>query len=174
MPAGSTTMLNENHYIHLTPPVRAPKLSIEPSAIKKWKMSSRQSPVFSRVLQKEDCGSSKIGSGPLAAAGIPDRQLMTELTFIQNHIIKNVFLTGDYPVSSEAGSRHSARKGLRSFSVRYQDTDACRENAQRSTRPSRSTSGFDGLYTIRIIDLFSFMGVKGHGQISFSRQTSQD
>ena len=158
----------------LIPPVRAPVPGIEPSAIKKWKMSSRQSPVFSRVLQKEDCGSSKIGSGPLAAAGIPDRQLMTELTFIQNHIIKNVFLTGDYPVSLKLAPGIPPAKDCGVFLSRYQDTDACRENAQRSTRPSRSTSGFDGLYTIRIIDLFSFMGVKGHGQISFSRQTSQD
>jgi len=110
-----------------------------------------------------------------AAAWIPDQRLMTELTFIQDHIIKNMFLIGDYPVSSEAGSWHSARKGLRSFSVlSYQDTDACHEDVQRSTRRSQCTSGFDGLYTIRIIGLFSFMGVKGHGQISFSRQTSQD
>jgi len=52
-------------------------------------------------------------------------------------------------------------KGVRSFPVlSYQDTDACRENVQRSPRPSWCTSGFDGLF----YKDSRFISLHGHGE----------
>jgi len=132
MPAASIAMLDKDHHIHMVPPYRILMLSIEHSAVKKVEIE-RFEVECSLKLSVEGF------PHPLedtirftfAATRVPDQQMMTELTFVQNHIIKSVFdqgisgeLTGCLPddpraresgvtISSEIKSQMAASTQLR-------------------------------------------------------------
>jgi hypothetical protein len=95
MPAGSIAMLDVDHHIHLIPSGRVLMLSIEHSAIKKVENERYE---VSCILRLSAEGGSHqfedVIRFSFAAARIPGQQMMTELTFVQNHIIKDVFDNG--------------------------------------------------------------------------------
>ena len=99
MPAGSIAMLDGDHHIHLIPSGRVQSLSIEHSAIKKVENEKFEVSCILRLSAESE-------THPLedairltfAAARMPGSQMMTELTFIQNHIIKEIF---DWALSGE-------------------------------------------------------------------------
>jgi hypothetical protein len=114
VPEGSIAMLDVDHHIHLIPVKRVLMLGIEHSALKKGEIEKYEVSCTLRLSseggphQFEDtiCLS-------FAAARMPGQHFMTELTFVQNHIIKNVFdqlLSGDLsscdpddPLAKESG-----------------------------------------------------------------------
>ena len=110
----SIAMLDKDHHIHMVPANRVLMMSIEHSAVKKVESERFEIECFIKLSVEgfphplEDAI-----RFTFAAARIPSQQMMTELTFVQNHIIKYVFdlgLTGDLgdvipddPASSEIG-----------------------------------------------------------------------
>ena len=99
MPAGSIAMLDVDHHIHLIPSGRVLMLSIEHSAIKK--VENERYEVACILILSAEGGSHQFEDAirfSFAAARIPGQQMMTELTFVQNHIIKEVF---DHGLSGE-------------------------------------------------------------------------
>lgn len=114
MPTGSIAMLDVDHHIHLIPSGRVLMLSIEHSAIKKVENERFE---ISCILKLSAEGESRpfedVIRFSFAAAHLPDQQMMTELTFVQNHIIKDIFdrelsgeqcsCTPDDPLAKEWG-----------------------------------------------------------------------
>ena len=114
MAMNSIAMLDKDHHIHMVPANRVLMMSIEHSAVKKVESERFEIECFIKLSVEgfphplEDAI-----RFTFAAARIPSQQMMTELTFVQNHIIKYVFdlgLTGDLgdvipddPASSEVG-----------------------------------------------------------------------
>jgi hypothetical protein len=99
MPITSVAMLDKDHHIHLIPADRVLMMSIEHSAIKKVENERFEVECFVKLSVEgfphplED-----VIRFTFAATKIPGQQMMTELTFVQNHIIKFVFdkgLAGD-------------------------------------------------------------------------------
>ena len=114
MPDGSIAMLDVDHHIHLIPVHRVLMLGIEHSALKKGE--HEQYEVTCTLRLSSEGGSHQFEDSvrlSFAAAGMPAQHFMTELTFVQNHIIKNVFdqaLAGDLgrsdpddPLAKESG-----------------------------------------------------------------------
>jgi len=107
-------MLDRDHHIHLIPTERIVMLSLEHSAIRKVENELFEIECFLKLSVEgfphplED-----VIRFTFAAAKIPGQHMMTELTFVQNHIIKYIFdqaLSGelitcvpDDPLSSECG-----------------------------------------------------------------------
>ncbi|WP_292370225.1 hypothetical protein [Methanoregula sp. UBA64] len=99
MPAGSIAMLDVDHHIHLIPVGRVQKLSIEHSAIKKVENEKFEVACILRLFVEGDTHPLEdVIRLTFAAARLPGPQMMTELTFIQNHIIKEIF---DWALSGE-------------------------------------------------------------------------
>ncbi|MGB7993084.1 hypothetical protein [Methanoregula sp.] len=92
MPEESIAMLDVDHHIHLIPVKRVLMLSIEHSAIKKGEIKNYE---ISCTLRLSAEGGSHQFEDTIrlsfAAAQLPGQRFMTELTFVQNHIIKSVF-----------------------------------------------------------------------------------
>ena len=102
MPSTSIAMLDKDHHIHMVPAERILMMSIEHSAVKKVENERFEVECFLKLSVEgfphplED-----VIRFTFAATRIPDQQMMTELTFVQNHIIKSVFdknLAGDMTV----------------------------------------------------------------------------
>ncbi|MGB8308818.1 MAG: hypothetical protein WCE65_03175 [Methanoregula sp.] len=92
MPEVSVAMLDVDHHIHLIPVKRVIMLSIEHSALKKGEIKNYE--ISCMIRLSAEGGSHQfedIIRLSFAAAQMPGQQFMTELTFIQNHIIKTVF-----------------------------------------------------------------------------------
>ncbi|MFA6362460.1 hypothetical protein [Methanoregula sp.] len=114
MPAGSIAMLDVDHHIHLIPSGRVLMLSIEHSAIKKVETERFEISCIIRLnAEGESHQFEDVIRFSFAAARMPDQKMMTELTFVQNHIIKDIFdqeLSGelcdcapDDPLAKECG-----------------------------------------------------------------------
>jgi len=114
MPSGTIAMLNVDHHIHMIPVGRVQQLSIEHSAIKKIENEKFEFACILRLsVEGEAHPLEDVIRLTFAAARMPGSQMMTELTFIQNHIIKEIFdwaLSGelstcssDDPLSKECG-----------------------------------------------------------------------
>ena len=95
MPTNSIAMRDKDHHIHLVPSGRVLMMSIEHSAIKKVDNERFEVECFiklsveSLIHPLEDAI-----RFTFAAVRVPGQQMMTELTLVQNHIIKNVFDLG--------------------------------------------------------------------------------
>jgi len=95
MPKTSFAMLDKDHHIHLIPGERVLMMSIEHSAVKKIENERFEIECFLKLSVEgfphplED-----VIRLSFAAAKIPSQQLMSELTFVQNHIIKYIFDKG--------------------------------------------------------------------------------
>lgn len=114
MPKNSIAMLDKDRHIHLIPAERVLMMSIEHSGIKKVENERFEIECFLKLSVEgfphplED-----VIRFTFAAAKVPGQQMMTELTFVQNHVIKHVFDTGlsgelastapDDPLSCERG-----------------------------------------------------------------------
>jgi hypothetical protein len=107
-------MLDKDHHIHMIPADRVLMMSIEHSAIKKVEHERFEVECFIKLSVEgfphplED-----VIKMTFAAAMMPGQQMMSELTFVQNHIIKYIFDKGlsgelcscspDDPLSRECG-----------------------------------------------------------------------
>jgi hypothetical protein len=95
MSKNSVGMLDKDHHIHLIPSERILMMSIEHSAIKKVENERFEVECFIKLSVEgfphplEDAI-----RFTFAAVKAPGQQFMTELTFVQNHIIKHVFDRG--------------------------------------------------------------------------------
>ena len=110
----SIAMLDKDHHIHMVPADRVLMMTIEHSAVKKVETERFEIECFIRLSVEgyphplEDAI-----RFTFAAARIPSTDMMTELTFVQNHIIKYIFdlgmngelcdATPDDPESSQMG-----------------------------------------------------------------------
>lgn len=110
----SIAMLDKDHHIHMVPANRVVMMSIEHSAVKKIEEERFEVECLIRLAVEgvphplEDTI-----RFTFAAARMPSKDMMMELTFVQNHIIKYVFdlclngelgdVTPDDPASSEIG-----------------------------------------------------------------------
>lgn len=102
MPTASIAMLDKDHHIHMVPAERVLMMSIEHSAVKKVDKELFEIECFLKLSVEgfphplED-----VIRFTFAATRAPDQQMMAELTFVQNHIIKSIFdknLAGDMTV----------------------------------------------------------------------------
>lgn len=131
-------MLDKDHHIHLIPAERVLMMSLEHSAIKKVENEKFEIECFLKLSVEgfphplEDAI-----RFTFATAKIPGQQMMAELTFVQNHIIKQIFdqaLSGELVVcspddqlscqcgitiSSEIKSKMNASKPLRDALARH-------------------------------------------------------
>lgn len=95
MSYASIAMLDKDHHIHMVPAHRVLMLSIEHSAIKRVENGRFEIECFLKLSVEgfphplEDAI-----RFTFAASQPPGQQMMTELTFVQNHLIKSVFDTG--------------------------------------------------------------------------------
>lgn len=95
MSYASIAMLDKDHHIHMVPAHRVLMLSIEHSAVKKTENELFEIECFLKLSVEgfphplEDAI-----RFTFASSRVPGQQMMTELTFVQNHIIKSVFDTG--------------------------------------------------------------------------------
>nr|WP_319375255.1 hypothetical protein [uncultured Methanoregula sp.] len=91
----SIAMLDRDHHIHLVPADRILMMSIEHSAIRKIENGHFEIECFLKLSVEgfphplEDAI-----RFTFASVNVPGAQLMTELTFVQNHIIKQIFDKG--------------------------------------------------------------------------------
>jgi hypothetical protein len=102
MPSTSIAMLDKDHHIHMIPADRVLMLSIEHSGARKVENERFEVECFLKLSVEgfphplED-----VIRFTFASTRIPDQQMMSELTFVQNHIVKSVFdmdLAGDMTV----------------------------------------------------------------------------
>jgi hypothetical protein len=107
-------MLDKDHHIHLIPAQRVLMMSIEHSAIKKIENGRFEIECFVKLSVEgfphplEDAI-----RFTFIASKVPGPEMMTELTFVQNHIIKYIFdkgmagdlctCTPDDPLNKECG-----------------------------------------------------------------------
>jgi hypothetical protein len=91
----SIAMLDKDHHIHMIPADRVLMLSVEHSAVRKVENERFEVECFLKLSVEgfphplEDAI-----RFTFAATRIPGQQMMTELTFVQNHIVKSVFDRG--------------------------------------------------------------------------------
>jgi hypothetical protein len=111
----SIAMLDRDHHIHLIPADRVLMMSLEHSAIKKIENERFEVECFLKLSVEgfphplED-----VIRFSFAASKVPGSQLMTELTFIQNNIIKYIFdrgLSGEL-CSCEPDDPHARECGI--------------------------------------------------------------
>jgi hypothetical protein len=114
MPKNSIAMLDKDHHIHLIPAERVLMMSLEHSTIKKVENERYEVECYLKLSVEgfphplED-----VIKFTFAAPKIPGQQMMNELIFVQNHIIKYIFDKGlsgelcscapDDPSSRECG-----------------------------------------------------------------------
>lgn len=95
MTVSSIAMLDKDHHIHMIPSDRVLMLSIEHSAVKKVEAERFEIECFLKLSVEgfphplEDAI-----RFTFAAGRAPGQQMMTELTFVQNHIVKSIFDKG--------------------------------------------------------------------------------
>ncbi len=95
MTISSIAMLDRDHHIHLIPANRVQMLSIEHTLPKKTENEHFEVECIIRLAAEgiphplEDAI-----RFTFAAAKVPDQLMMTELTFVQNRIIKTIFDSG--------------------------------------------------------------------------------
>jgi hypothetical protein len=110
----SIAMLDKDHHIHLIPAERVLMMSLEHSAIKRVENERFEIECFLKLSVEgfphplED-----VIRFTFAASKVPGQQMMSELAFVQNHIIKYIFDMGlsgelcscapDDPLSGECG-----------------------------------------------------------------------
>lgn len=111
MPSASIAMLDKDHHIHMVPAERVLMLSIEHSAIKKVEKERFEVECYLKLSVEgfphplED-----VIRFCFAATQVPDQRMMTEITFVQNHIVKSIFdknLAGDMTVCAPEDPRSS-------------------------------------------------------------------
>ncbi|MDP3396478.1 MAG: hypothetical protein Q8S57_07430 [Methanoregula sp.] len=91
----SIAMLDKDHHIHLIPGERVLMMSIEHSAIKKVENERFEVECFIKLsVESFPHPLEDVIRFTFACAKMPGHLMMTELTFIQNHIIKFVFDKG--------------------------------------------------------------------------------
>ena len=129
MPKNSIAMLDKDHHIHLIPTDRVLMMSLEHSTIKKIDYEQYEVECYLKLSVEgfphplED-----VIRFAFAAPKPPGQQMMTELTFVQNHIIKYIFdkgLSGDLcscapddPISRECGITISSESKTQMLSSR--------------------------------------------------------
>ena len=91
MPAGSIGMLDADHHIHLIPSEKVLMISIEHSAIKKVENDYEVTCVLKLSVEGIPHQFEDAMRFSFASAHPPAQDFMTELTFVQNHIIKDIF-----------------------------------------------------------------------------------
>ncbi len=107
-------MLDKDHHIHLIPADRILMMSIEHSAIKRTENERFEVECFLKLsVEAFPHPLEDVIRFTFASSNIPGQQMMAELTFVQNHIIKYVFdlalagdlcsCTPDDPSSKECG-----------------------------------------------------------------------
>ena len=95
MVKNSIAMLDKDHHIHLIPSDRVLMLSIEHSAIRKIDSERFEIECYLRLsIEGFPHPLEDVIRFSFAASKVPGTQLMTELTFFQNHIIKYIFDMG--------------------------------------------------------------------------------
>ncbi|MHB8164678.1 MAG: hypothetical protein ACYDDV_10135 [Methanoregula sp.] len=110
----SIAMLDKDRHIHLIPGERVLMMSIEHSAIKKVENERFEVECFLKLsIDGFPHPLEDVIRFTLACARMPGQQMMTEITFVQNHIIKYIFDQGlsgelcdcipDDPESRECG-----------------------------------------------------------------------
>ena len=143
MTAGSIAMLDVDHHIHLIPSGRVLMLSIEHSAIKK--VENERYEISCLLRLSAEGGSHQFEDAirfSFAAARIPGQQMMTELTFVQNHIIKDVF-DRDCPVNWTVLRMTLSQKSPGFPSHLVIKTECLHLNTLKEVpRPSRGVTGF--------------------------------
>ena len=88
-------MLDKDHHIHLIPGERVIMMSIEHSAIKKVENERFEVECFIKLsVENFPHPLEDVIRFTFACAKMPGQLMMTELTFVQNHIIKFVFDQG--------------------------------------------------------------------------------
>jgi hypothetical protein len=91
----SIAMLDKDHHIHLIPGERVIMMSIEHSAIKKVENERFEVECFIKLsVENFPHPLEDVIRFTFACAKMPGQLMMTELTFVQNHIIKFVFDQG--------------------------------------------------------------------------------
>jgi hypothetical protein len=91
----SIAMLDKDHHIHLIPGERVVMMSIEHSAIRKVENERFEMECFIKLsVENFPHPLEDVIRFTFACARMPGQQMMTELTFVQNHIIKSVFDQG--------------------------------------------------------------------------------
>lgn len=120
MPRHSIAMLDKDHHIHLVPSDRVLMMSIEHSAIKKVENERFEVECFIKLSVEgfphplEDAI-----RFTFTAVKAPGQQMMAELAFVQNHIIKQVFDKGisDELVDCPPDDPHALECGVTISSV---------------------------------------------------------
>jgi hypothetical protein len=111
MSSASIAMLDKDHHIHMIPAERVLMLSIEHSAVKRVENERFEIECYLKLSVEgfphplED-----VIRFTFTATSIPDQRMMTEITFVQNHIIKSIFdknLAGDMTVCAPDDPRSS-------------------------------------------------------------------
>ena len=111
MPSSSIAMLDKDHHIHMVPAERVLMLSIEHSAVRKVESERFGIECYLKLSVEgfphplED-----VIRFTFASTRIPDQHMMTEFTFVQNHIVKSIFdknLAGDMTVCAPDDPRSS-------------------------------------------------------------------
>ena len=88
-------MLDKDHHIHLIPGERVLMMSIEHSVIRKVENERFQMECFIKLsVENFPHPLEDVIRFTFACARMPGQQMMNELTFIQNHIIKFIFDQG--------------------------------------------------------------------------------
>jgi hypothetical protein len=115
MPSTSIAMLDKDHHIHMIPAERILMLSIEHSAPKKIEHERFEVECFLKLsVENFPHPLEDVIRFSFVATRVPDQKLMTELTFVQNHIIKSVFdknLAGDMTVCAP-DDPHARESGI--------------------------------------------------------------
>lgn len=95
MSYASIAMLDKDHHIHMVPAHRVLMLSIEHSAVKKTENEQFEIECYLKLsVEGFSHPLEDVIRFTFAASRVPGQQMMTELTFVQNHIIKTIFDTG--------------------------------------------------------------------------------
>jgi hypothetical protein len=129
MPKNSIAMLDKDHHIHLIPAERVLMMSLEHSTIKKVENELYEVECYLKLsVENFPHPLEDVIRFAFAAPKIPGQQMMTELTFVQNHIIKYVFDKGlsgelcncapDDPISRECGITISSEIKTHMFASR--------------------------------------------------------
>lgn len=85
-------MLDKDHHIHLIPPERVLMMSIEHSVIRRVENERFQMECFIKLsVENFPHPLEDAIRFTFACAKMPGQQMMSELTFVQNHIIKFIF-----------------------------------------------------------------------------------
>jgi len=111
MPSASIAMLDKDHHIHMVPAERILMMSIEHSAARKIDNERFEIECQLRLsVETFPHPFSDVIRFTFAATTVPDQKMMTEITFVQNHIIKSIFdknLAGDMTVCAPDDPRSS-------------------------------------------------------------------